>query len=64
MHSDHCSRDDARWPFPPHDAQGAGRTPYSRRADGRAVVRSSIREFLASEAMHYLGGGGGGHLRI
>lgn len=30
-------------------------TPYSRTADGRAVLRSSIREFLASEAMHYLG---------
>lgn len=30
-------------------------TPYSRKADGRAVLRSSIREFLCSEAMHYLG---------
>jgi serine/tyrosine/threonine adenylyltransferase len=35
--------------------KGAGRTPYSRRADGRAVLRSSIREFLCSEAMHSLG---------
>jgi serine/tyrosine/threonine adenylyltransferase len=35
--------------------KGAGPTPYSRRADGRAVVRSSIREFLCSEAMHHLG---------
>ena len=35
--------------------KGAGRTPYSRTADGRAVLRSSIREFLCSEAMHYLG---------
>ena len=35
--------------------KGAGRTPYSRSADGRAVLRSSIREFLASEAMHHLG---------
>ncbi|MDP2826076.1 MAG: protein adenylyltransferase SelO family protein [Sulfuritalea sp.] len=35
--------------------KGAGRTPYSRRADGRAVLRSSLREFLCSEAMHYLG---------
>jgi serine/tyrosine/threonine adenylyltransferase len=35
--------------------KGAGATPYSRRADGRAVLRSSIREFLCSEAMHYLG---------
>lgn len=35
--------------------KGAGRTPYSRGGDGRAVLRSSIREFLASEAMHGLG---------
>jgi uncharacterized protein YdiU (UPF0061 family) len=35
--------------------KGAGRTPYSRSGDGRAVLRSSIREFLASEAMHALG---------
>ncbi|MGE7136527.1 protein adenylyltransferase SelO [Luteibacter sp. NPDC031894] len=35
--------------------KGAGRTPYSRGADGRAVLRSSIREFLCSEAMHHLG---------
>lgn len=35
--------------------KGAGRTPYSRMGDGRAVLRSSIREFLASEAMHGLG---------
>ncbi|HXF16221.1 MAG TPA: YdiU family protein [Burkholderiales bacterium] len=35
--------------------KGAGKTPYSRTADGRAVLRSSIREFLCSEAMHYLG---------
>lgn len=35
--------------------KGAGQTPYSRRADGRAVLRSSIREFLCSEAMHGLG---------
>ena len=35
--------------------KGAGRTPYSRTADGRAVLRSSVREFLCSEAMHYLG---------
>ena len=35
--------------------KGAGRTPYSRRGDGRAVLRSSLREFLCSEAMHYLG---------
>lgn len=35
--------------------KGSGKTPYSRGGDGRAVVRSSIREFLASEAMHSLG---------
>ncbi len=35
--------------------KGAGPTPYSRRGDGRAVLRSSIREFLCSEAMHFLG---------
>jgi len=35
--------------------KGAGRTPYSRGADGRAVLRSSLREFLCSEAMHALG---------
>jgi uncharacterized protein YdiU (UPF0061 family) len=35
--------------------KGAGLTPYSRHADGRAVLRSSVREFLCSEAMHHLG---------
>src|SRR4051812_6016725 len=35
--------------------KGAGRTPYSRMGDGRAVLRSSIREYLGSEAMHGLG---------
>lgn len=35
--------------------KGAGRTPYSRAGDGRAVLRSSIREYLACEAMHHLG---------
>ncbi len=42
----------ARWTL---QLKGAGRTPYSRSADGRAVLRSSIREFLCSEAMHHLG---------
>ena len=42
----------ARWEL---QLKGAGRTPYSRSADGRAVLRSSIREFLCSEAMHHLG---------
>ncbi|MGE8427087.1 MAG: protein adenylyltransferase SelO [Sphingobacterium sp.] len=35
--------------------KGAGATPYSRRADGRAVLRSSVREYLMSEAMYHLG---------
>src|ERR1044071_9793444 len=35
--------------------KGAGKTPYSRTADGRAVLRSSLREFLCSEAMFHLG---------
>jgi uncharacterized protein YdiU (UPF0061 family) len=40
-----------------HELQlkGAGPTPYSRGGDGRAVLRSSIREYLCSEAMHGLG---------
>lgn len=35
--------------------KGAGPTPYSRQGDGLAVLRSSIREYLCSEAMHHLG---------
>ena len=35
--------------------KGAGETPFSRTADGRAVLRSTIREYLCSEAMHALG---------
>ncbi|HEX4354203.1 MAG TPA: YdiU family protein, partial [Polyangiales bacterium] len=35
--------------------KGAGRTPYSRNGDGRAVLRSSLREYVCSEAMHRLG---------
>lgn len=35
--------------------KGSGQTPYSRQGDGRAVLRSSIREYLCSEAMHSLG---------
>lgn len=35
--------------------KGAGATPYSRHADGRAVLRSSVREYLMSEAMFHLG---------
>jgi uncharacterized protein YdiU (UPF0061 family) len=44
--------DGSRWEI---QLKGAGPTPFSRRADGRAVLRSSIREFLCSEAMHWLG---------
>lgn len=44
--------DGTRWEL---QLKGAGPTPYSRRADGRAVLRSSVREFLCSEAMHFLG---------
>ena len=41
-----------QWAF---HAKGTGPTEYSRGGDGRAVLRSSIREYLASEAMFYLG---------
>jgi len=44
--------DEQRWEV---QLKGAGRTPYSRTADGRAVLRSSVREFLCSEAMFHLG---------
>jgi serine/tyrosine/threonine adenylyltransferase len=47
---------EAQTPLGPQEFQlkGSGLTPYSRMGDGRAVLRSSIREFLASEAMHGL----------
>ena len=35
--------------------KGSGQTPYSRRGDGRAVLRSSVREYLIGEALHHLG---------
>src|SRR5574344_4822 len=41
-----------RWEF---QLKGGGKTPYCRGADGRAVLRSSVREFLAQEHMHSLG---------
>jgi len=44
--------DRRRWDL---QLKGAGRTPYSRMGDGRAVLRSTIREYLCSEAMHGLG---------
>jgi uncharacterized protein YdiU (UPF0061 family) len=47
-----AGRDGRRWEI---QLKGAGPTPYSRRADGRAVLRSSLREFVASEAMQALG---------
>lgn len=47
-----AAQDGARWEI---QLKGAGPTPYSRRGDGRAVLRSSLREFLCSEAMHHLG---------
>lgn len=43
--------DDRRWEM---QLKGGGRTPYCRGADGRAVLRSSVREFLAQEHMHAL----------
>ncbi len=44
--------DNRRWEL---QLKGAGPTPYSRMGDGRAVLRSSVREFLCSEAMYHLG---------
>lgn len=44
--------DERRWEL---QLKGPGPTPYSRRADGRAVLRSSLRELVASEAMFHLG---------
>jgi uncharacterized protein YdiU (UPF0061 family) len=46
------NRHGAHWTL---QLKGAGPTPYSRTADGLAVLRSSVREFLCSEAMHHLG---------
>jgi serine/tyrosine/threonine adenylyltransferase len=46
------SNNGKRWEL---QLKGAGPTPYSRHADGRAVLRSSLREFICSEAMHHLG---------
>ncbi|XP_031555276.1 uncharacterized protein LOC116292152 [Actinia tenebrosa] len=49
---DYVNSKGERWEL---QLKGSGKTPYSRHGDGRAVLRSSIREFLASEAMHHLG---------
>ncbi len=46
------SQNDTQWAL---QLKGAGKTPYSRNADGLAVLRSSIREYLCSEAMYHLG---------
>ncbi|NXL95576.1 SELO protein, partial [Alectura lathami] len=48
----YTNRHGERWEL---QLKGSGRTPYSRNGDGRAVLRSSLREFLCNEAMHYLG---------
>ncbi|KAM8779441.1 protein adenylyltransferase SelO, mitochondrial [Rhynchonycteris naso] len=47
-----CTEANERWEL---QLKGAGPTPFSRQADGRKVLRSSIREFLCSEAMFHLG---------
>lgn len=49
---EYINRKGERWEL---QLKGSGKTPYSRDGDGRAVLRSSIREFLCSEAMFYLG---------
>ncbi|XP_058964177.2 protein adenylyltransferase SelO isoform X1 [Pocillopora verrucosa] len=49
---EYTNRIGERWEL---QLKGSGRTPYSRHGDGRAVLRSSVREFLASEAMFHLG---------
>ncbi len=49
---DVINRQNQRWSL---QLKGSGLTPYSRNADGLAVLRSSLREFLCSEAMHHLG---------
>ena len=49
---DWLAEDGRRWEI---QIKGSGKTPFSRFADGRAVLRSSLREYLASEAMHALG---------
>ncbi|KAG7487457.1 hypothetical protein MATL_G00023600 [Megalops atlanticus] len=49
---EYTNRNGERWEL---QLKGSGKTPYSRSGDGRAVLRSSVREFLCSEAMHFLG---------
>lgn len=50
--AEHVANDGQIWEM---QLKGAGKTPYSRFADGRAVLRSSIREYLASQALNKLG---------
>ena len=52
MLGEYVNRRGVRWEL---QLKGSGLTPYSRRGDGRAVIRSSAREFLCSEAMYHLG---------
>jgi len=52
MEVPHPENEDSIWEI---QLKGAGRTPYSRGADGLAVLRSSIREYLGSEAVQALG---------
>ena len=52
---DYIGRGECRRPNLRAQLKGSGITPYSRFADGKAVLRSSIREFLCSEAMFHLG---------
>ncbi len=47
-----CNSKNEKWDL---HLKGAGKTPYSRFGDGRAVLRSCIREYLGSEAIHHLG---------
>ncbi|XP_078686672.1 protein nucleotidyltransferase YdiU-like [Branchiostoma floridae x Branchiostoma belcheri] len=52
MLGEYVNRKGERWEL---QLKGSGLTPYSRRGDGRAVLRSSVREFLCSDAMYHLG---------
>jgi serine/tyrosine/threonine adenylyltransferase len=49
---EHLTRENGRFDI---QLKGAGQTPYSRRGDGKATLRAMLREYLFSEAIHYLG---------
>ena len=49
---EHIDQNNTRWDI---QLKGSGRTPYSRGGDGRATLKSMLREYLISEAIHYLG---------